>query len=72
MTVLQRVPVDQITDRAGSVTFVRTVLTIIAAVLFAIGWLFSRGWLAIVWCAMAVRIGWEAGRETVSSDEAEE
>jgi len=69
MTVLQNVPLGRITDRARAVTFVRTVLTIIAGVLFGIGWLIARVWLALAWCAVAAMVGWEAGTARINADD---
>jgi uncharacterized membrane protein YedE/YeeE len=63
-TVLARVPVDEITAQARQVRPGRTVLTVIAAVLFGLGWVtarvFSVPWLAVMWCGLAVREGWQA------------
>jgi hypothetical protein len=64
--VLDRVPVDSITEQARQVRFWRTVLTVVAGVLFGAGWLvaklFGVLWLAAAWCAVAVREGWREGR----------
>jgi hypothetical protein len=66
VTVLQGVPVDRITTEARQVSFGRTMLTIIAAVLYGAGWLVAKVasvvWLAAAWCATAVKIGWTEGR----------
>jgi hypothetical protein len=63
--VLDRVPVDEITAQAKQVKFGRAVLTLVAAVLFGIGWVTSRAfavlWLAFAWSWTAVRVGWESG-----------
>jgi hypothetical protein len=65
-SLLERVPVDGITAQARQVHFWRTVLTVVAAVLFGIGWLtarlFGALWLALAWSGVAVREGWRAGR----------
>jgi hypothetical protein len=65
--VLDRIPVDRITVEAREVRFGRTVLTLIAAVLFAVGWcvakLFGVVWLALAWSATAVKIGWTEARK---------
>jgi hypothetical protein len=64
--VLDRVDLDAITEQARQVRFGRTVLTVVAAVLFGAGWLvakcFGIVWLASAWCAVAVREGWREGR----------
>ena len=58
--------VEQITARARAIRPGRTVLTVIAAVLYGIGWVaakvFGVVWLAATWCAAAVQIGWEEAR----------
>ncbi len=63
-SVLDRVPVDQITEQAQQVRPGRAALTVIAAVLFGLGWIVARVfavlWLAAMWCGVAVREGWRA------------
>lgn len=65
-TMLDRVPVDRISRQAREVHFTRTLLTLIAGLLFGAGWLaykvFSLSWLALAWCAVAVREGWREAR----------
>lgn len=64
--VLDQVAVDRITEQARQVRFWASVLRLIAFVLFGAGWLAAKGfgllWLALVWPAVAVRTGWQAGR----------
>lgn len=64
--VLQRVPVEQINREARETHFWRTVLTLIAGLLFGIGWLaakiFTGLWFALAWSATAVKVGWQEGR----------
>lgn len=57
-TVLDRVPVDEITTEARDVQFLRTILTVAAAVLFGVGWVIGKLWLSVCWSAVAVRTGW--------------
>lgn len=65
MTTLQ-VPVDRITDQARQIQFWRTVLTVIAGVLYGAGWVAYQvcavSWLAVAWCAAAVKVGWSDAR----------
>lgn len=56
------VPVDEISERARKVSFGRSLLTFVASVLYAFGWLVSKAWLALVWCAIAVHVGWRDAR----------
>lgn len=64
--LLDRVPLDQITREARHVRPGRVVLAVIAGFLFGVGWLLARSlglaWLAVAWCAVAVKIGWQAGK----------
>ena len=63
-TALERVPFEQIGERARHARPGRTLATVLAGVLFSIGWLaakaFSVAWLAFTWCWAAVSVGWEA------------
>ncbi len=68
--VLDRVPVDRITAEAREIHFGRTILTAIAAVLFAIGWTLGKIvsgvralWVIFVaWPYAAVKVGWKEAR----------
>jgi hypothetical protein len=64
--LMDTVPVERINAEARDVQFGRTVLTIIAALFFAIGWIAARTlgvlWLALAWSATAIKVGWQAGR----------
>lgn len=63
---LGRVPLDEINTRAREVHFGRTLLTVIAAVLYGAGWVaakvFGAVWLAVAWSAVAVKVGWTEAR----------
>ena len=65
-TLLDRVPVGRINEQARQVHFRRTVATILAGVLWMVGWLAGKTlglvWLALAWVATAVRIGWTDAR----------
>lgn len=62
--LLERVPLDEISVRARQVRPGRTVLTLIAGVLFGIGWLaaraFALAWLSFTWSWAAASVGWHA------------
>jgi len=60
-TFTQRVPLDEITAQARQVRFGRLLLTLIAAVFFGLGWVAGRFFLGVAWCAVAVKVGWQAG-----------
>lgn len=65
------VDVDSITRQAREVSFLRTLLTCIGAVLFSVGWVLHKAfaliWLAGAWCFVAAREGWrEAGKARVN------
>lgn len=76
MAVLDRVPVGDITAEARAMSFVRTLLTFIGAVLYCAGWLvakaFTGSWFVIAWCAAAVKVGWDDARAArqAATDEA--
>jgi hypothetical protein len=65
-TVFERVPVDRISVQARDIQFGRTVLTILAGVLFAAGWLAGKtlavAWSGCAWCLAAVKVGWDDAR----------
>jgi hypothetical protein len=71
--VLARVPVEKINREARETHFWRTVLTMIAGLLFGLGWVvaktFSVLWLALAWTAVAVRVGWQEGRKPAASSD---
>ena len=61
-----RVPLDAINTRAREVEFGRVLLTVLAGVLFGLGWLVGKTvklvWLAVAWSFVAVKVGFEQGR----------
>jgi len=60
------VPLDAINTQAREIEFGRVALTVIAAVLFGVGWLVGKTvrlvWLALAWSFVAVRVGFQQGR----------
>jgi hypothetical protein len=64
--VLDHIPVDRITAEARQVHIGRTVLLVIAAVLYAVGWVAGKTltalWLALAWSGTAVKVGWMEAR----------
>lgn len=68
MSLLDHVPVDEITSQARQVRFGRTVLSLIAFVFFAVGWMFSTCWLSLCWCGCAVRSGWRDAKRPRDGD----
>jgi hypothetical protein len=67
MAFFDEVLTDQITAEARQVHFWRTVLTIVAGLLFGVGWVtaktFAVLWLATAWSFTAVRVGWREARK---------
>jgi hypothetical protein len=59
--ITPRIPLDDITRQAREVRFGRVALTLLAAFFFALGWAAGRFFLGVAWCAVAVRVGWQAG-----------
>lgn len=66
MAVLDRVPTDRITAKARTITAARAALTLVAGVLFALGWLVAKtcaaAWFVLAWCFAAVQVGWNDAR----------
>jgi uncharacterized protein (DUF58 family) len=56
--LLERVPVDQITDQAHQVRFGETLLRLFAFLGIMLGRALGYAWLAPVWFFAAVRVGW--------------
>jgi uncharacterized membrane protein YdjX (TVP38/TMEM64 family) len=65
-TLLDRVPVDEISTRAREARPGRVALTVIAGVLFGVGWVAAKTlgvvWLGVAWCFTAARLGWRDAR----------
>ena len=58
MTVLDQVPLQRITAEARQVQVGRLLLTLLAGVFYLIGWLVARLLLGVVWCCVAVKVGY--------------
>ena len=71
MTVVSRVPVDEITQAARQVQPSKILLEIIATPFYILGWL--TFWLvvggarAVVWVVVAVKFGWIDAAETAAA-----
>ena len=65
--VLDRVPVDVISAQAQQARPGRAVLTVIAALFFALGWCAGRFVLAASWACVSVKLGWREGRKAAVS-----
>ncbi len=68
MTLLERVPVERISAEAREVRVGHTLLTLVAAVLYGIGWAAGKVlgmlWLALAWSGTAVKVGWTEARSS--------
>ncbi|MFW6033982.1 MAG: hypothetical protein ACOC9R_02500 [bacterium] len=66
-TLLERVPVERITAEARELHPGRTLLTLIAGLLYLIGWLvgkiFTVVWVAVTWSFAAVKVGFVEARK---------
>lgn len=66
-TMIDRIPLERITTEAKEVHFGRTVATLIAGLLYMLGWVvakvFGAFWFAAAWAATAVKVGWDEGRK---------
>jgi hypothetical protein len=69
-TVVDRVSTEarRVEFTAVAVSAIRTLLTVVAGVLYGVGWIaarvFAAAWLCLVWSATAVRLGWQEGRRS--------
>jgi len=62
VTVLEHVPLERINAEAKQVHLGRLLLTLVAGFFFLIGWLVAKLLLGVVWCCVAVKVGYlEAG-----------
>jgi hypothetical protein len=65
-SLTERIPLDRIEDRARQARPGHVLLTVIAALLFALGWTackaFAVAWLALAWCGSAVIEGWQSAK----------
>lgn len=65
-SVLDSVPVDRINAEAREIDLGRTILTVLAAALWLIGWVAGKtaGFVfgAVAWSLAAVRVGWRDAR----------
>jgi hypothetical protein len=65
-SVLDQIPVERISERAAQARPHVVVLTVIAAVLFGLGWVsfkaFAGAWFVLAWCGSAVIEGWQSAR----------
>jgi hypothetical protein len=65
-TLLDRVPVESITEQARQAKPGRVALTVIAGLLFGAGWVAAKtlavAWLGMSWCFTAMRLGWREAR----------
>lgn len=64
--LLEQVPVGRITEEARQVRFGVTVLTVIAGLLYALGWIvakaFTGAWFVLAWLGTAMKVGWKDAR----------
>lgn len=58
------IPLDRIAAQAREVDFGRVLLTVLAALLYAPGWLTGKVFLGLAWSATAVKVGWLDARRT--------
>lgn len=69
MTFFDQALTERITVEARQVHFWRTVLTVVAGLLFGLGWISYKAvaglWLVMAWCAAAVKVGWQEARTAV-------
>jgi uncharacterized membrane protein YedE/YeeE len=70
VTFLDDALTERITLEAREVRFWRTVATVLAGLLFGLGWVvakaFTAVWFAAVWSVTALRVGWAEGRKSAA------
>jgi hypothetical protein len=59
VTVLDRVPVDSIVERAAQVHLGRLLLTLFVGVFFVIGWSGRMAFRGLAFCVAAIQVGWQ-------------
>jgi hypothetical protein len=68
MVTVDTVVLDRITTQARQIRFSRVLLTVVASLLYGIGWITARAfgvlWLALTWSAVAVKVGWQEGHKS--------
>lgn len=66
MTFFDEALTQRITAEARETHFWRTVLTVVAGLLFGLGWItyktFAALWFVAAWCGAAVKVGWQEAR----------
>jgi len=62
VTILDRVPTEQINARARDLDLGGVLLTLLALPFFLVGFGAAMLWTAVGWCWAAVLVGWERGR----------
>lgn len=63
MTVLDQVPLERISAQARQVHVGRLLLTVLAGFFYAVGWTAAKVVLGVVWCCVAMKIGFQEGRK---------
>jgi hypothetical protein len=67
-SITRRADIDRITAEAVNVRVGRSLLTLIAALLYLVGWTAAKVsyglWIALVWSFTAIRIGWQDAQTT--------
>src|SRR6266536_1374618 len=67
VTVLDRVPVDEISERTRQIHLGRLLLSLIAGFFYVLGWFVGSFFTAFVWCAVAVKVGFVEARKCGSA-----
>lgn len=58
---LNQIPMDEISEEAGKVSFGRFLATAITAVFVAAGWITGASWFGVKHCVVAFRYGYRQG-----------
>jgi hypothetical protein len=64
---LDRVPLERISAEAREVRFGRTLLLLLAGLLYGVGWVAAKAfillWRAVAWMGVAIKVGWTEARK---------
>lgn len=56
-------PLERITAEARQIHVGRLLLTLLAGFFYVLGWVAAKAVLAVVWCCVAMKVGFQEGRK---------
>lgn len=68
MVIMNQISIERVSAQAREIRFGRTLLTLLATVLYCVGWITAKTWIwlwfALCWSAVAIKVGWTDARST--------